>query len=279
MSTATATIAIESSAAATAAGKRKKPKGLQQQQPQQQPQEECGALASEGSPAPGPLIQPHSHSHHHHQQQQQQQPPLPLQQQQPQQFSPSPLIYEDRAKRIDEMFHGLKTLASIKEGDKVCSRQGTLSVISNSAYKIITPFPCIYRTFWRENRAANLVAIQELLQQAFDFIQATIVKHEQEVKSWASSPSSSSSSAADDPQPAAAQQQVPRMAAISCFRNRKFIDRAITAVISAKAGLKMLAKTYESDPRTVAKIDLLQDRIDDHLLEFQISLSYFPPAE
>jgi hypothetical protein len=157
-----------------------------------------------------------------------------------------------QSKRIDEVYHALKTIGSIKVGDKLATRSGALYVMTPNYHS------SLFRTLFRENRNRNIDTVSEILQAAFDMMHSVVHKQEQEQQRFIASNNTTS-----------------RVRCILDFRNRQFIERTRTAIAGIRPGLQNLSKTYESDQLVMARIELLLERIDDQLKEVDISLSFF----
>lgn len=139
-----------------------------------------------------------------------------------------------------QILHSLKVIASIKKNDRVATKKGIFIDTSD------TYLQAFYRWMNSENRGHNVSTLENVFNRAFEICWSLIeekkkqsVKHEK-------------------------------------MDSDQRIHRLDAEIRNAQRGVSNLAITYEADTHTVAKLQLINERIHDRLQQLQCALSTNP---
>ena len=133
-----------------------------------------------------------------------------------------------------EMLHSLKVISTIREHDKILTKRG-LFVDHTEAY-----LQSFTRWMQSENRHQNIETIAAIFSKTFT-ICFELISTKKDISEGST----------------------------DFLRHTQLLNRLKTEIKHARKGLGNLTVTYQDDTHTVAKIMLIQDRIEDKLQQLQ----------
>ena len=116
----------------------------------------------------------------------------------------------------------------------------------------------IIRSYHGECREKNIAFLESTFRKAFEIIEKALQEREDLCKKKDSK---------------------TREEMLEILRNCQLIKRLKHKIQTAKEKMKSLMTTYESDVNTIARLKLLQDRVDDQLEQISESIKYLDKIE
>jgi hypothetical protein len=136
-----------------------------------------------------------------------------------------------------QLLHSLKVIATIKENDRICTQKG---IFVDTSHNRLQP---LYRWFNSENRNHNMSTLEQIFTRSFECCEHLVKLRQQP---------------ADD---------------TDLLDKNQRIKRLEQEIKNAQRGLSNLIITYETDSHTVAKLVLLNERIQDRINVIQHTLT------
>jgi hypothetical protein len=136
-----------------------------------------------------------------------------------------------------QLLHSLKVVATIKENDRISTKKG---IFVDSSHNRLQP---IYRWFYSENRNHNTNTLETIFNRSFECCEHLVKLRLQ---------------TSDD---------------TDLLDKNQRIQRLQQEIKNAQRGISNLIITYETDSHTVAKLVLLNERIQDRINMIQVTLN------
>lgn len=162
---------------------------------------------------------------------------------------------------MDDLFHALKIIGSIEEGDRISTQNHTIYIENKG---ILQGFARWYRG---ESRDDNIQMIQHIIEDAFKAYKDSISKEEQYLSSIHDKKESHSGA----------------VRYIDYVATTQSMDRLERELLRCQTGLHRLSTTYGEDKHTTSRIDLLMENIQYNLQQVkghrQWMLEKYPPVQ
>ena len=148
----------------------------------------------------------------------------------------------------DRVFLALKVIASLRENERLCTKHGELYVDTSGKLQ------CLLRWLSGESRASNIECLSHIFNNAFAIADSALQKEEMHKQSPCAQP--------------------PRSVVVDRMANLQLLAQCQRELVSAGTGLGNLVSTYREDTATVARLQLLLEKIADKLQLIAESLSH-----
>lgn len=149
----------------------------------------------------------------------------------------------------EDLFHNLKVMAILKPGQKLSTKNTSLSVQDDKDIGWLTQ--ACSRLWYNDSRQTTIRSLHTIFDSAFDLIEQTLEGMEK-----------------DGAVASTRQDYIIR------FRNEMLIRKLQKAIEGSKSGLQSLLDTYKEDINTTCRILLLQEKIASLLEETVLSMKF-----
>tara|TARA_B110000046_G_C12856168_1_gene339797 strand:+ start:167 stop:679 length:513 start_codon:yes stop_codon:yes gene_type:complete len=137
----------------------------------------------------------------------------------------------------EQTLQNINIIASLETNDKLLTNSSIFTVYQPTWYR------SIYRTYYNENREANIFRIQQTIRSAKDFIENAICGHAPPIRDVVYS----------------------TPIRVAHLKNLKFLLRMHESLRMCINGLQHLEKTYYSDSASKTKIEMLTNEVRDFI--------------
>jgi len=156
---------------------------------------------------------------------------------------------EEDDKEVEDVLNHLKIFAQVKENEKLATQ---VCVGVNKPNEFLN---WAKRRYYGDSRDKTLAFIENTFKQAFEKINSALARREVLLR--------------------VKENSLTRIQMLQRLRNMQRITRLQKAVSAAKDKLfTKLRATYEDDPTTTSRIDILCENIQDKLLEIDASIDF-----